>query len=80
MLPGHNVLDDFFPKAAAIRAGIDAHFAEPAKHLPESHQVWNYWYVPGLYTYLRTSPDKVLPREPRSAARGRCSRSHAANR
>ena len=62
MLPGHTVIDDFFPEARELRAGIDAHFAEPAKHKPESHQVWNYWHVPGLYTYLRTSPEKVLPR------------------
>jgi hypothetical protein len=64
MLPGHMVIDDFFPEAAALRAGIDAHFAEPTKHDPASHQVWNYWYVPGLYTYLRTAPERVLPREP----------------
>lgn len=62
MLPGYTVIDDFFPEARDLRAGIDAHFAEPAKHRPESHQVWNYWHVPGLYTYLRTSPEKVLPR------------------
>lgn len=62
MLPGYTVIDEFFPEARDLRAGIDAHFAEPAKHRPESHQVWNYWHVPGLYTYLRTSPEKVLPR------------------
>ena len=62
MLPGYTVVDDFFPEAEALRAGIDAHFAEPAKHRPETHQVWNYWHVPGLYTYLRTSPEKILPR------------------
>ncbi len=62
MLPGYTVIDDFFPEARELRAGIDAHFAEPTKHRPESHQVWNYWHVPGLYTYLRTSPEKVLPR------------------
>jgi hypothetical protein len=62
MLPGYTVIDDFFAEAQELRAGIDAHFAEPAKHRPESHQVWNYWHVPGLYTYLRTSPEKVLPR------------------
>lgn len=62
MLPGYTVIDDFFPEAQALRAGIDAHFAAPEKHEPASHQVWNYWHVPGLYTYLRTSPEKVLPR------------------
>lgn len=62
MLPGYTVIDEFFPEARELRAGIDAHFAEPTKHQPDSHQVWNYWHVPGLYTYLRTSPEKVLPR------------------
>lgn len=64
MLPGFAVIDDFFAEAGALRAGVDAHFAEPAKHRAETHQVWNYWHVPGLYTYLRTVPEKVLPREP----------------
>jgi hypothetical protein len=62
MLPAYTVIDDFFPDADGLRAGIDAHFAEPGKHRPESHQVWNYWHVPGLYTYLRTSPEKLLAR------------------
>ena len=62
MLPGYTVIDDFFNEANALRAGIDAHFAEPSRHRPETHQVWNYWHVPGLYTYLRTAPEKVLPR------------------
>ena len=48
--------DGFLPLdiANAMRADIDAHFADPMKHNAEQHQVWNYWYVPGLYTYLRT--------------------------
>lgn len=56
------VVDDFMPDAdaAAMRAAIEAHFANPARHLPATHMVWNYWYVPGLYTYLRAEPDKVL--------------------
>jgi hypothetical protein len=62
MLTAYTIIDEFFPEADALRAGIDAHFAEPGKHRPETHQVWNYWHVPGLYTYLRTSPEKVLPR------------------
>lgn len=62
MLPGFAVFDDFFPEARDLRAGIDTHFASPEKHKADSHQVWNYWHVPGLYTYLRTSPEKILPR------------------
>jgi len=27
MLLGYTVVDDFFPEAEALRAGIDAHFA-----------------------------------------------------
>jgi hypothetical protein len=63
MLPGFTIIDDFFAEAASLRGGIDAHFAEPARHRAETHQVWNYWHVPGLYTYLRTAPEKVLPRD-----------------
>ena len=45
-----------------MRDAIERHFAEPARHRPDSHQVWNYWFVPGLYTYLRTAPEKILQR------------------
>jgi hypothetical protein len=56
------VVDDFLPhhQSGALREDIDAHFANPAEHLPNSHQIWNYWYVPGSYTYLRTTPEKVI--------------------
>ncbi len=58
------IVDDFLTPelAEAMRAGIDAHFAAPGDHRPETHQVWNYWFVPDLYTYLRTSPEKVIGR------------------
>lgn len=56
------VVDDFLPVelAEAMRADIDAHFGDPDKHKATTHQVWNYWFVPGLYTYLRTDPEKVI--------------------
>jgi len=59
------VVDDFLPGelAGALRADIDAHFANPGAHHPDTHQVWNYWFVPELYTYLRTTPEKVIARE-----------------
>jgi hypothetical protein len=58
------VLDDFLPRsdAVAMRRQINAHFAEPHGHTPNRHQIWNYWYVPGLYTYLRTMPEKLIER------------------
>jgi len=43
-----------------MRADIDAHFSNPSGHLPATHQIWNYWHVPGSYTYLRTTPEKVI--------------------
>ncbi|HMJ92533.1 MAG TPA: hypothetical protein VK472_00390 [Allosphingosinicella sp.] len=60
----HMAVDDFLPIALAeqMRQGIDDHFAEPHKHTPETHQSWNYWYVPDLYTYLRTQPEKIMAR------------------
>src|SRR5215217_9793771 len=49
----HMAVDDFLPMSLAeqMRQGIDDHFAEPHTHTPETHQCWNYWYVPDLYTY-----------------------------
>lgn len=59
------VFDDFLPaeKSAAMRADVDAHFANPYEHRPSTHDVWNYWHVPGTYNYLRTTPEKVIARE-----------------
>lgn len=66
-LPGTPILvvDDFLPAelAPAMRRDIDAHFADPGAHRADIHQVWNYWHVPELYTYLRTSPEKVIRRD-----------------
>jgi hypothetical protein len=58
------ILDDFLPRdeAVTMRRQINGHFAEPHRHTPDQHQVWNYWHVPGLYTYLRTLPEKVIER------------------
>src|SRR3954470_23683118 len=59
------VVDDFLPEeqGVAMREDIDAHFSNPSRHEPATHQVWNYWYVPGSYTYLRTTPEKVIARD-----------------
>src|SRR5215469_11514086 len=59
------VVDGFLPAEAALqmRRLIDEHFANPQAHRAETHQVWNYWFIPELYTYLRTMPEKVIERE-----------------
>src|SRR3954464_3017453 len=59
------VVDDFLPDKLAdeLRRGIDRHFADPNIHKARTHQVWNYWFVPALYTYLRTSPEKLIELE-----------------
>jgi hypothetical protein len=54
------VVEQFFDGADEMRAAFEAHFAEPHRHTPQ-HQVWNYWYIPELYTYLRTNPAKIMP-------------------
>jgi len=58
------VVDGFLPEELALdmRRDIDTHFAKPEGHRPETHQVWNYWFVPDSYTYLRTAPEKVIER------------------
>lgn len=59
------VVDDFLPLdlALAMRKDIEAHFGTPEKHKPDTHQVWNYWFVPGLYTYLRATPERVIEKQ-----------------
>lgn len=54
------IAENFFDGAEEMRQSFEAHFANPHRHTP-NHQVWNYWYVPGAYTYLRTNPTKVMP-------------------
>src|SRR5579859_5244258 len=60
MQPRYFLVENFFPEADRLRSALDAHFAEPMKHEPGRHQIWNYWYVPEIYTYLRTQPEKVV--------------------
>lgn len=55
----HHVVPDFLPDPLPLRACIDTHFDAPER-AGLQHQVWNYWHVPDSYTYLRTSPDKVI--------------------
>ena len=59
------VVDDFLSleDGLAMRSDIDTHFSSPERHQPATHQVWNYWHVPGNYTYLRTTPEKVIERQ-----------------
>jgi hypothetical protein len=56
------VIDDFMPAstAQAMRDAAEAHLGNPYRHTPDTHTDWDYWHVPGLYTYLRTRPGKVL--------------------
>src|SRR5271166_5597653 len=59
------VIDEFLPRELAIqmREDIDGHFADPGAHRADTHQVWNYWFVPELYAYLRTTPEKIIRRD-----------------
>ena len=58
------VVDEFLPQedCLSMRRDIDTHFSDPQRH-NATHQVWNYWHVPGSYTYLRTTPEKVIAKE-----------------
>ena len=57
------VHDEFCSFAAEMRAAFEAHFADPYAMAPPQHFVWNYWHVPGRYTYLRSELPAVLGRE-----------------
>ena len=56
------VAEQFFDQADELRSAFESHFSNPHTH-GAAQQVWNYWYVPGLYTYLKTDPTKIIPRQ-----------------
>jgi hypothetical protein len=47
------IVDRFAPEVPALRAELDARFAEPRSARADRF-VWDYWHVPGQYTALRT--------------------------
>lgn len=55
--------EEFFDEAGAMRHAVEQHFGNPERHERETHEVWNYWYYPGLYTYMRSDPYRVIPHE-----------------
>jgi hypothetical protein len=57
------VVPDFFDEAAELRAGFDERFGALAGG-NRNRFVWDYWHVPGQYTYLRTFPEAALPVQP----------------
>ncbi len=56
------IVDDFMPPEVALemRATAERHLGNPYQHSMKTHANWDYWYVPGLYAYLRTDPGMVL--------------------
>jgi hypothetical protein len=63
MKTAYTVIPDFFAEVDRLRQGVEAHFAEPHKQTTVAHQLWNYWFVPGTYTYLKTMPERVIEPE-----------------
>ena len=59
------VVDDFLPTEVALemRRKVEQHFRDPYTHKPQSHMTWNYWFVPDMYTYLRTELKAILGRD-----------------
>jgi hypothetical protein len=56
------VVPEFFDQAEALRAVFDDRFQRVRSGNPETF-VWDYWHVPGQYTYLRTAGERYFPEE-----------------
>ena len=56
----YHIVPDFFSQAAAMRGCVNEHFDMPFRKSGPSHQIWDYWYVPNLYTYMRTDPKLLI--------------------
>jgi hypothetical protein len=59
------IIDDFLPLEVAfkMRNGIDRHFRNQERHTAHEHQIWNYWHIPDMYTYMRTDPHRIFGQE-----------------
>lgn len=55
------VVPDFFSEAQALRAFFNERFATP-RTASRQRFVWDYWHIPGQYTYLRTFAEYYFPR------------------
>src|SRR5258706_3412989 len=60
MIRRFRAFPQFFDGAEEMRALFEQHFAEPHAQTELSHGVWNYWCVPGMYTYLRAAPERLF--------------------
>jgi hypothetical protein len=58
---GHQaVFGEFFDDADLLRRAYDAHFDDRIS-LRADRFVWDYWYVPEFFTYLRALPQSIFP-------------------
>ena len=60
------VVPKFFPRASAMRATFETRFASPRVQ-DRQRFIWDYWHVPGQYTYVRTFAKWLFPGELMSA-------------
>jgi 2OG-Fe(II) oxygenase superfamily len=56
------VLSDFFEAAEDLRRAFDSHFEDHVSCRFERF-IWDYWYVPGMFTYLRALPQTIFTEE-----------------
>ncbi len=56
------VVDQFSPKANALRAHFEGRFADPRATTADRF-VWDWWHVPGQYTALRTPAYAFFPQK-----------------
>jgi len=59
---GSLVVPEFFSEAKALRSAFDERFRDARSTEPDRF-VWDYWHMPGQYTYLRTYGDRYFPEQ-----------------
>lgn len=56
---GCAIIENFWQGASDARARFERWFDDPHLH-GAAQEIWNWWYVPGHYTYMRTHAVKIL--------------------
>lgn len=59
MIRRKHVAGEFFSEAETMREAIDSRFKDAYSQAVK----WNYFSVPRLYTYLRVSPQEIIPED-----------------
>jgi hypothetical protein len=59
----HIIVPNFFSQPEEMRSAFESTVPTTARNGGSDRRLWDYFYIPNLYTYLRARPEAVFPEE-----------------